>query len=164
MAQLPAPERTGGSPRLRLRILVRTPGRGVNHAFPRLFTRRLPPGGSVRVLTSHFSLFTSHFSLPSAPVARWRQQRVARALYPRAAALRLIRSRHAAQFVFSLLTSHFRLLPSRGGSSALPGLFTRRLPPNGIGFLVFRMLWRTRSPLKRLDPIMQSVRSMSIGR
>ncbi|MEY3173398.1 MAG: hypothetical protein RLZZ436_1312, partial [Planctomycetota bacterium] len=52
----------------------------------------------------------------------------------------------------------------RGVGSASPTLFTRRLPPNGIGFLVFRMLWSTRSPLKRLDPIMQGVRSRSIGR
>jgi ABC-type proline/glycine betaine transport system permease subunit len=41
---------------------------------------------------------------------------------------------------------------------------SRLAAANGIGFLVFRMLWRTRSPLKRLDPIMQGVRSMSIGR
>ena len=33
-----------------------------------------------------------------------------------------------------------------------------------IGFPVFRMHWRTRSPFKRLDPNMQGVRSMSIGR
>jgi hypothetical protein len=53
---------------------------------------------------------------------------------------------------------------ARRVSSTLPGLFTRGLPPNGIGFLMFRLLGRTRSPLKRLDPIMQGVRSMSIGR
>ncbi len=28
------------------------------------------------------------------------------------------------------------------------------LPPSGIGFAVFRMLWRTVSSLKRLEPIM----------
>jgi hypothetical protein len=37
-------------------------------------------------------------------------------------------------------------------------------PPNGLDFLVLRMLWRTRSPLKRLEPIMPGERSMSIGR
>ncbi len=40
----------------------------------------------------------------------------------------------------------------------------RGLPPNGIDFLAFQKLWRTRSPLKRLEPIMRGVRSMSIGR
>ncbi|MEY3176119.1 MAG: hypothetical protein RLZZ436_4033 [Planctomycetota bacterium] len=59
-----APERTGGSPRLR----TQHPGaHGVSIASPVPFTRRLPPGGSSRshfsLLTSHFSLLTSHFSL-----------------------------------------------------------------------------------------------------
>ncbi|MEY3172669.1 MAG: hypothetical protein RLZZ436_582 [Planctomycetota bacterium] len=79
-------ERTGGSPRLRFRTLVRTPARGVSRTLPGLFTRRLPPGGSVRshfsLLTSHFSLLTSHFSLLTLST-------LASALYPRAAALRL---------------------------------------------------------------------------
>jgi hypothetical protein len=65
--------------------------------------------------------------------------------------------RQAAQCASSLLTSHFPLL------STFYPLLSRAawLPPNGIGFLVFRMLWMTRALLKRLDPIMQGVRSMS---
>jgi hypothetical protein len=42
--------------------------------------------------------------------------------------------------------------------------FARGLPPNGIGFLEFQLLWMTLSLLKRLDPIMPGERSMSIGR
>ncbi|MEY3174671.1 MAG: hypothetical protein RLZZ436_2585 [Planctomycetota bacterium] len=77
---------------------------------------------------------------------------VSTALYPQAAARRLSARPH-----FSLLTSHFPLL------STFYPLLSRAawLPPNGIGFLVFRMLWMTRALLKRLDPIMQGVRSMS---
>jgi hypothetical protein len=36
--------------------------------------------------------------------------------------------------------------------------------PNGSGFLVFEMLLRTCSPLKRLDLIIPGVRSMSLSR
>ncbi|MEY3173801.1 MAG: hypothetical protein RLZZ436_1715, partial [Planctomycetota bacterium] len=79
----------------------------------------LVPGDSC-ALTSHFSLLTSHFSLP------------------------------CGALFYSLL--------SRAASCA------RRLPPNGIGFLVFRLLWRTLSPLKRFAPVMAGVRSLSIGR
>ena len=35
---------------------------------------------------------------------------------------------------------------------------------SGVDFLVFLQFWRTRSPLKRLDPIIRGERSMSIGR
>jgi hypothetical protein len=49
-------------------------------------------------------------------------------------------------------------------ASALAEPLARGLPPNGIGFHVFCVLWMTLSPLKRLHPIMRGERSMSIGR
>ncbi|MEY3176650.1 MAG: hypothetical protein RLZZ436_4564, partial [Planctomycetota bacterium] len=89
---LPTPERAGGSPRLRFGTLVPGTARGVSSAVPGLFTRGLPPCGSARVrpaayASSYFSLLTSHFSS------------LARALYPRAPALRLMCVRPAAQRV-----------------------------------------------------------------
>jgi hypothetical protein len=49
-------------------------------------------------------------------------------------------------------------------ASASAGPLARRLPPNGIGFLEFQLLWMTLSLLKHLEPIMPGERSMSIGR
>jgi hypothetical protein len=123
-------ERTGGSHRLRSGTLVPTPcqplsgraeatgcdsgtlvptpARRVSSALPELFTRGLPPCGSC------VAEATGCVSHPRAHSCPPRQQRVARALYPRATALRLIALPYGGSSPshFSLLTSHFSLLTS----------------------------------------------------
>ncbi|MEY3172780.1 MAG: hypothetical protein RLZZ436_693 [Planctomycetota bacterium] len=83
---------------------------GVGIASPGAFTRGLPPGGSVRFLTSHFR---------RSPLVQRRRHRVARGLYPRASARRLSAFSH-----FSLPS-----LAPRAAASA-----SRRQGPLPAGF------------------------------
>ncbi|MEY3172215.1 MAG: hypothetical protein RLZZ436_128, partial [Planctomycetota bacterium] len=137
-------ERAGGSPRLRFGTLVRAPARGASSALPGLFTRRLPPGGSCVFGIAFAEILSGRAEAPGCdshpgahPCPR-RQRRVAGALYPQAAARRLIRVWHRVcgndERSGGSPRLRFRTLvraPARGVSSAVPGHFTRRLPPGG---------------------------------
>ncbi|MEY3172675.1 MAG: hypothetical protein RLZZ436_588 [Planctomycetota bacterium] len=64
-------ERTGGSPRLRFRTLVRAPARGVSSALPGLFTRGLPPCGSCDFGTAFAEMMSGRAEAHGCDFAPW---------------------------------------------------------------------------------------------
>ncbi|MEY3173800.1 MAG: hypothetical protein RLZZ436_1714, partial [Planctomycetota bacterium] len=117
-------ERSGGSPRLRSGTLVPTPPRGVSSAWPRVFTRGLPPCGSS---VAEAPGCVSAPWCPALPVAS-----AARSQEPLPAGFR-----PAAQVWRKPPIAFCTLVPGLHAASAArsQGLFTRGLPPCGSAFL-----------------------------
>jgi hypothetical protein len=129
-----------------------------------------PPTSHFSLPTSHLSLLTSHFSLPTSnfqlPTSNFP---LPTSHFPLPTSHFPVPTSHFPLLTshFPLLTSHFQLPTSHLPFCSRPSVHLAPPPgpqSNGLDFLVLRMLWRTRSPLKRLEPIMPGERSMAIGR